>query len=329
MRTIHWLMTAILGLLLTGCATMHTAPTPEARQALAPTGKLRVGLSLGSATGVTRDPASGEMKGVGFDLGKELARRMGVPFEPVLYPTIGALLDSGKSGNWDVAFFGFSPARTKEWDFTAPHLEVELGYLIPSGSSISRLADVDRPRIRVGVPEKGLADAILSRELKNAALVRAPSAAAGLEMLKSARVDVLGFNKATLFEMSDRLPGSRVLDGRFATEQQAMAVPRGRDLGMAYARKFVEDAKSQGLVKAAIERAGLRGRGVRLSFLDNPELGLVGGAPLSIDQEALGSPCEAFIFRHFHVLRILETSQCLTFAFAQLRKYPVGEWGWS
>ena len=72
-----------------------------------------------------RDAVSGEMKGVGFDLGKELARRMGIPFEPVLYPSVGALLDSGKSGAWDVAFVGFSPARAKEWDFTALHLEME------------------------------------------------------------------------------------------------------------------------------------------------------------------------------------------------------------
>ena len=149
MRTTHWLMTAILGLLLTGCASIHTAPTPEARQALAPTGKLRVGLYRGNPLSVTQDSASGEMKGVGFDLGKELARRMRVPFEPVLYPSIGALLDSGKSGGWDVAFIGFSAARAKEWDFAAPHLEVEFGYLIPGGSSISTVADVDRPGIRV------------------------------------------------------------------------------------------------------------------------------------------------------------------------------------
>ena len=103
---------------------IHTVPTPEARQALVPTGKLRVGLILGVPVQVMRDSASGDMKGVAFDLGKELARRMGVPFEPVLYPSIGALLDSGKSGNWDVAFIGFSPARAKLWDFTAPHLEI-------------------------------------------------------------------------------------------------------------------------------------------------------------------------------------------------------------
>jgi polar amino acid transport system substrate-binding protein len=258
MRKTHWVMTAILGL-LTGCAGIATAPTPEARQTLAPSGKLRVGLLLGSPTQVIRDSASGEMKGVGFDLGKELARRMGVPFEPVLYRSIGAVLDSGKSGDWDVAFVGFSPARAKYMDFTAPHMEVEFGYLIPGGSSISALADVDRPGIRVVVPEKSGADIFLSGALKNAVVVRGSGLAGALEMLKSGKADVFGNNKAILFEVLNQLPGYRILDGRPGTEQHAMAMPKGRDLGVAYARKFVEDAKSEGLVKAAIERAGLRG----------------------------------------------------------------------
>lgn len=259
MRTTHWVMTAILGLVLTGCAGIHTAPTPEARQALAPTGKLRVGLTLGNPLSVTRDSASGDMKGVAFDLGKEFARRMGVPLQPVLYPSTGALLDGGKSGHWDVAFVGFNPARAKEWDFIAPHLEIEFGYLVPGGSSISTLTEVDRPGIRVAVTEKGQADFILSRTLKHAVAVRASSIAATLELLKSGKADVIGTNKPSLFEISDQLPGSRVLDGRFAAERVAMAIPKGRDAGLAYARKFIEDAKSERLVKAAIERAGLRG----------------------------------------------------------------------
>ena len=258
MRT-SCLTTAILGLLLTGCASIHTAPTPEVRQALAPTGKLRVGLYLGNPLSVVRDSASGEMKGVGFDLGKELARRMGVPFEPVVYPSVRALLDGAKSGGWDVASIAFTPARAKDMDFIAPHLEVELGYLIPGGSSISTMADVDRPGIRVAIQEKGLVDSFLSRTLKNAVLVRASSIAATLEVLKSGRADVFAGNKPSLFEISDQLPGSRLLDGRFATDRQGMAIPKGRGLGMAYARKFIEDAKSEGLVKAAIESAGIRG----------------------------------------------------------------------
>ena len=259
MRKTHWVMTAILGLLLAGCAGISTAPPPEARQALVPTGKLRVGLLLGSPTQVIRDSASGEMKGVGFDLGKELARRMGVPFEPVLYPSIGALLDSGKSGGWDVAFIGFSPARAKEWDFAAVHLEVEFGYLVPGGSSISTIADVDRPGIRVAVQERALPDIFISRTLKNAEVVRASSNAGTVEMLKSRRADVQGSIKPILFELSNQLPVSRVLDGRPGLDPHVMAMPKGRDLGVAYLRQFIEAAKSEGLVKAAIERAGLRG----------------------------------------------------------------------
>jgi polar amino acid transport system substrate-binding protein len=252
-------MTAIFGLLLTSCAGINTAPTLEARQALAPTGKLRVGLQLGSPHNVVQDSVSGEMKGVAFDLGKELARRLGVPFEPVLYPSVGALLESGKSGAWDVAFVGFSPERAKEWDFTALHLEIEFGYLVPPGSPISTMADVDRPGTRVAVQEKSQPDVFLSRSVKNAVVVRAPSLAGTLDMLKSGKADAIFSIKPSLFEASNQLPGSRVLDGRAGVDPHAMAIPRGRDLGVAYARKFIEEAKSEGLVKAAIERAGIQG----------------------------------------------------------------------
>jgi polar amino acid transport system substrate-binding protein len=259
MRTAHWAITALVGLALAGCAANPTMPTAEARQALAPTGKLRVGLQLGSPHNVISDPVSGEMKGVGFDLGKELARRLEVPFEPVLYPSVGALLDGGKSGAWDVAFVGFSPARAREWDFTALHLQMEFGYLVPGGSSISTMADVDRPGVQVAVQQKSQPDVFLSHTLKQAAIVRGSSLAGTLEMLKSRQADAIFSIKPSLFEVSDRLPGSRVLDGRAGTDPHAMAIPKGRDLGVPYARQFIEDAKSEGLVKAAIERAGMRG----------------------------------------------------------------------
>ena len=252
-------LAALTGLALIGCASIGTAPTSEARQALAPTGKLRVALQLGSPHNVVRDSTSGQMKGVGFDLGNELARRMGVAFEPVLYPSVGALLDAGKSGAWDVAFVGFSPARAKEWDFTALHMEMEFGYLVPANSSIATLADVDRPGIRVAVQEKSQPDVFVSRALKNAEVVRASSLAATLELLKSGKADAIFSIKPSLFEASNQLPGSRVLDGRSGVDPHAMAMPKGRDAGVAYARRFIENAKSEGLVKAAIERAGMRG----------------------------------------------------------------------
>ena len=262
MRLTRRLITAGIGMLLAGCMTIDTAPTAEVRQALAPTGKLRVALQLGSPHNVIRDPVSGEMKGVGYDLGKELARRVGVPFEPVFYPSVGALLDAGKAGAWDVAFVGFSPARAKEWDFTALHMEVEFGYLVPGGSSISTMADVDRPGIRVAVQEKSQPDIFLSRTLKNGIVVRASSLAGTVDVLRSGRADAIFSIKPSLFEISNQLPGSKVLDGQPGIDPHAMALPKGRDPALAYARRFIEEAKSSGLVKAAIERAGMRGAAV-------------------------------------------------------------------
>ncbi len=259
MRRMHRSLAALVALMLMGWVATATAATPEVRRALAPTGKLRVGLIAGVPAQVVLDSASGEMRGVAFDLGNELAKRAQVPLEPVLYESINALLDGGKSGQWDIAVIGFSATRAKEWDFAAPHLEIELGYLVPSGSLLSAVSEVDRTGIQIAVADKGQADRVLSPLIKAATLVRVPTIPDALELLKSGKADAFAANKPSLFDMSGRQRDLRVLDGRFATDLQAMAMPKGRELGIAYARSFVDDAKSLGLVKAAIARAGIRG----------------------------------------------------------------------
>jgi polar amino acid transport system substrate-binding protein len=121
------------------------------------------------------------------------------------------------------------------------------------------MADVDRPGIRVALQERSGPDVFFSTLLKSAVVVRASSNPGTLDLLKTGRADAMGSIKPILFELSNQLPGSRVLDGRPGIDPHAMAMPKGRDLGVVYARKFVEDAKSEGLVKAAIERVGMRG----------------------------------------------------------------------
>lgn len=252
-------LTAVLGAVLIGCTSVDTRPSIDARAALAPTGKLRVGVYLGNPLSVVRDPDSQQMKGAGFELGQQMARRMEVPFEPVVYPSIGALLEGAKSNQWDVALFQVSPARAKDFDFTPPIVEIELGYLVPGDSRLVSAAGADAAGMRIAVQEKSQSDAILSRLLTRATLVHVAGLAAALEAAKAGQADAIATVKPSLFELSRQWPGSRVLDGRFAQEHIAMAVPKGRDAGVAYARKFVEEAKSQGLVKAAVENSGARG----------------------------------------------------------------------
>jgi polar amino acid transport system substrate-binding protein len=268
MRPNHWLATAILGVLTMGCGDDPTtapssgpAPTAlEARQALAPAGRLRVALQLANPLNVVQDPASGQMTGVAFDLGRELAQRLGVPFEPVLYPSVGALLDPSQSSAWDVAFVGFSAARAQQWDFTALHVEVEFGYLVPAGSAIATMADVDRLGVRIAVQQNSGPDTFFTGTLRNALVVRAVSNPAALDVVKSGGAHVMGSIKPVLFELSPELPGSRVLAGRPGIDPHAMAIPKGRgDAAVTYARQFIENAKAEGRVQAAIDRARVGG----------------------------------------------------------------------
>lgn len=122
MRTIPWLRAAAVGLLIAGCGGVHSVPSQAERQALAPTGKLRVGLYLGAPASIIGGATLDESKGVGFDLGKELARRIRVLFQPVAYPSPRAIMGGLKSGEWDITSFGPSPEREAVLNFTAPFL---------------------------------------------------------------------------------------------------------------------------------------------------------------------------------------------------------------
>ena len=171
-----------------------------------------------------------------------------------------ALIAGAKTGGWDVALMGVNAERATVMDFSAPYVEVELGYLVRAGVPIATASDVDKAGVRIGVPEKGGADVYLSSTIKNAVLVRAPNAAELYALLGAGKVDVIAATKTALFAEAEKQPGSRVLDGRILSEPIGMGVPKGRDAAAAaYVGKFVEAAKAEGLIKSAIERALLRG----------------------------------------------------------------------
>jgi polar amino acid transport system substrate-binding protein len=249
----------IVGSFFASNASIAGAADPDLRQILAPTGVLRVALYPGTPTSILPDPKSNEPRGVGYDLGKELAKRIGVPYQPVVFAKNTEVLEAVKTGNADIAFTNASAARARDMDFGPPYLKIELGYLVPRGSTVSTLAEVDSPGLRVGVTAGSSSDAALTRDLKSAEIVRAATFDVAIDMLSAGTLSAFATNKATLFEMADKLPGAKVLDGRWGVERHAIAIPKGRDAGRAFVRKFTEDVKSEGLVEAAIARAGLRG----------------------------------------------------------------------
>jgi polar amino acid transport system substrate-binding protein len=235
-------------LICAGCAGLHTTPAPEEKRALAPTGKLRAAMLAASPTHAAAP-----------DIGTELARRLGVPFEAVTYKGDKALVDSIKTDQWDIIFTGNSPARAKDLDFSAPYAQIDTGYLVASGSSISSISEVDRAGVRIAVQAQGAADRLITPITKTATIVRVPTIGDAIEMLRSGQADAVPANKTNLFSAVDRLPGSRILDGRIGFSEQSIGVRKGAGPAITYVRKFVEEVKSQGFIKEAIERAGVRG----------------------------------------------------------------------
>jgi polar amino acid transport system substrate-binding protein len=248
---------AALALLMTALAVPAMAVDLEPRQILAPTGKLRVGLYPGTPTSILESASEGP-RGVGYDLGKELARQLGVPYEPVVFSKNAEVLEAVKTGAVDAAFTNASASRAKDMDFGPSYLESDLGYLVAQDSKVTKPEDVDVKGVHVGVTASSSSDAVLSRDLKNAEVVRVPAIKLAPGMLAAGSIDVFATNKATLFELAEQAPGAKVLDGRWGVERHAIAIPKGRDGGMAFVRKFTEDVKAQGLVDAAIARSGLR-----------------------------------------------------------------------
>ena len=238
---------------------MATTPSPAARAELAPSGTLRVGINHGNFLLVNPGSPHGAPLGIAPDLGAELARRLGVPLLYVSFSGAGETADAVKKGAWDVAFLGAEPQRANEIAFTAAYLEIPVTYLVPAGSPIRSLADVDREGVRVAVSAKSAYDLFLTRSLRLATLVRAEGLPAAFELFKSQRLDALAGLRPVLLADSGKLPGSRLLDGQVTVVQQAIGTPKARMEGVRYLREFAEAVKTSGLVAQLIGKHGVRG----------------------------------------------------------------------
>ncbi|HSG76624.1 MAG TPA: ABC transporter substrate-binding protein [Burkholderiales bacterium] len=228
---------------------------------LTPTGKLRVGVNLSNFLLVQSNP-DGTIRGIVPDLAQELAKRLGVAAELRKYEKVGDVADGAKKGEWDVAFIGAEPQRAAEIDFTAPYVEIEATYLVPAGSPIRTLADVDRKGVRIAVAERSAYHLWLERNIKHATLVTAAGIEASYQVFVKDKLEVLAGLKPRLMEDVAKLPGATILEGRFTAVQQAIGTPKGRPEGAAYLRKFAEDIKSSGLVAQLIGRHKIRGLSV-------------------------------------------------------------------
>jgi len=240
-------------------ASTLSAAAQDARQILAPTGKLRVGVYYGSPTSMVRDSKTNEVHGLSYDLGQELASRLNVPFEQVSYQRISDVLEGMKAGDVDFTVSNSTPARAATVTFSQNLLTIELGYLVAANSPITAIADIQKPGLRIGVTKGSTSQGTIPKMLPNATVVPAENYKRGIEMLEHGEIDTYATNKPTLFEMSDQMSGSRILDGRWGEEHLAVAIPKGHEAALEYIQRFVQEVQTSGLVAQSTERAGLRG----------------------------------------------------------------------
>jgi polar amino acid transport system substrate-binding protein len=257
-------MPRIRRVLVLACAVAGTLGAFDAhagseQELLAPTGRLRVGVYPGSPTSMVKDAKTDKTHGVAYDLGRAFAERLKVPVEYITFQRVADVISAIKDGQVDFTVTNATPARANDVSFSQTLMSVELGYLVPANSSISRAEDLDRPGIRIGVTKGSTSERTLPAKFKDAKIVAAENVKVAVDMLGRGELETYATNKPTLFEMSDAMPGARVLDGNWGLEHMAVAIPKGREPGLALVGDFVREVQASGMLAQVQQQAGFRG----------------------------------------------------------------------
>ena len=229
---------------------------------LAPTGTLRAGINMSNFLLVSGGLVDGVPVGVSPDLARAIAAKLGVPVQLVPYPSPGLLADDAGKGIWDIGLIGAEPARALTIDFTPAYAEIESTYLVPAGSPIHSIADVDRPSVRIAVTARAAYDLWLEANIKHATLVRANGLDGAYDLFVKDGLDVLAGLRPRLLTDVAKLPGARILDGQFAAVQQAVGTAKGNASALAFLQGFIAEAKSSGLIAGLIARHNVQGLSV-------------------------------------------------------------------
>lgn len=241
---------------------MNPAAPVEIVRAFAPTGRLRASINTGNPILAAPDAAEGA-RGVSVDLARAFAERLGVPLALVVFDTAGESVDAVTQEQADIGFFAIDPKRGEGIHFTGPYVLIEGCYAVRNDSPISANEQVDQAAHRVVVGQGSAYDLFLSRELRHAQILRAPSSPAVVDFFLQHNADVAAGVKQQLQADAERRGGLRLLPGHFMVIRQAMGCPRGRGEAAArYLTDFVEEMKASGFVAAALQRHGIAGAAV-------------------------------------------------------------------
>jgi len=232
------------------------------RAQLAPTGVLRAGINLSNFLLVTGRSETGEPTGVAPDMAREIAGALGVAVKYVTFKSPGELGDQVGKDVWDIGLIGAEPQRAEKIQFTAAYVEIEATYMVPEGSPIKSIADVDRKGVRIAVSARSAYDLWLVNNIRNATLVQVSGLDAAYEKFMSDKLEVLAGLRPGLLKDVEKAPGLKILDGKFTAVQQAVGTAKANVEGAAFLADFVEKAKTSGMVQGFIDRHKVKGLSV-------------------------------------------------------------------
>jgi polar amino acid transport system substrate-binding protein len=227
---------------------------------LAPTGVLRAAINMGNFLLVTGKTPNGDPTGVSPDMALAIGARLGVPVKFIPYAKPGEIADDAEKGMWDIGNIGAEPQRAAVISFTAAYCEIEATYLVPAGSPIKSIAEVDQPGKRLAVTARSAYGLWLENNYKKGQLLQFDSADAALKAFDGEKMDAYAGLRPGLIDVAKARPGSRILDGQFTAVQQAVGTPKKNAAAFEFLKAFVEEAKKAGVVASFIERQGTVGR---------------------------------------------------------------------
>jgi polar amino acid transport system substrate-binding protein len=246
----------IAAIFLSGCA--GSGAHPEAVSRLAPGGKLRVGLVMDARELVVPEAGSAEVRGPAMDLGRSLAARLGVAFEPVRFQNFAALRAAANDGRWDVAFVDLGAALEAGMAPGPALIQAEVAYLAPRESKLRSIADIDQAGIRVALVGRSGTDRVVGSAIRSATLIRTPSTGHALAQIRLVQAEAMADTRNVLVQLSERFRQYAVLDGSAGTVRFALVPARADPVSGAFLTAFSRDAVANGYVRAALDAAKLR-----------------------------------------------------------------------
>jgi polar amino acid transport system substrate-binding protein len=236
--------------------------TPEIKAQLAPHGMLRAAINMSNFLLVTGRAPNGDPEGVSPSMARAIADALGVPVKFVPFPKPGELADEAGKDVWDIGNIGAEPARAEKIAFTAAYAEIEATYMVPPGSPLKSIADVDKPGVRIAVSARSAYDLWLERNIKHATLSRATGLDAAFNLFAAEKFDALAGLRPGLLGDLEKMPGAVILPGQFTAVQQAVGTAKANTAAAAWLHTFVEEAKASGLVAKFIAQHKVNGLSV-------------------------------------------------------------------